>query len=46
MEVALRDEIKTGKAKIRCSLENGKIEEYEIQIEKYLKRIIMIIKVC
>ena len=37
MEVALRDEIKTGKAKIRCSLENGKIEEYEIQIEKIFK---------
>ena len=37
MEVALRDEIKTGKAKIRCSLENGKIEEYEIQIEKVFK---------
>ena len=37
MEVALRDEIKIGKAKIRCSLENGKIEEYEIQIEKVFK---------
>ncbi|MBQ2938375.1 MAG: SpoIVB peptidase [Clostridia bacterium] len=37
MEVALRDEIKTGKAKIMCSLENGKIEEYEIEIEKIFK---------
>lgn len=37
MEVALRDEIQLGKAKIRCSLENGKIEEYEIQIEKIYK---------
>ena len=37
MEVALRDEIKTGKAKIMCSLENGKIEEYEIEIEKVFK---------
>ena len=32
MEVALRDEIKTGKAKIMCSIENDKIEEYEIEI--------------
>lgn len=37
MEVALRDEIKQGKAKIMCSLENGKIEEYEIEIEKIFK---------
>lgn len=37
MELALRDEIKLGKAKIRCSLENGKIEEYEIEIEKIYK---------
>lgn len=34
MEVALREEIKLGKATILCSLENGKIEEYEIEIEK------------
>ena len=34
MELALRDEIKTGKATIMCSLENGKVEEYEIEIEK------------
>ena len=31
MELALRDEIQTGKATILCSLENGKIEEYEIE---------------
>lgn len=37
MEVALRDEIKTGKATIMCSLENGKMEEYEIEIEKIYK---------
>lgn len=37
MEVALRDEIKTGKATIMCSLENGKVEEYEIEIEKIYK---------
>lgn len=37
MEVALRDEIQTGKAQIMCSLENGKIEEYEIEIEKIYK---------
>lgn len=37
MELALRDEIKVGKAKIMCSLENGKIEEYEIEIEKIFK---------
>ena len=37
MELALRDEIKTGKATIMCSLENGKIEEYEIEIEKVFK---------
>lgn len=34
MEVALREEIKLGKAKIMCSLENGKVEEYEIEIQK------------
>ena len=37
MEVALRDEIKTGKATIMCSVENDKIEEYEIEIEKIYK---------
>lgn len=34
MDVALRDEIKTGKAYILSSLENGKVEQYEIEIEK------------
>ncbi len=37
MDLALRDEIKTGKATIICSLENGKINEYEIEIEKIFK---------
>lgn len=37
MELALRDEIKTGKATIMCSLENGKVEECEIEIEKIYK---------
>lgn len=37
VEIALREEIKQGKAKIMCSLENGKIEEYEIEIEKIFK---------
>lgn len=35
--LALRDEIRQGKATIMCSLENGKIEEYEIEIEKIYK---------
>lgn len=37
MEVALREEVQTGKAIIMCSLENGKVEEYEIEIEKIYK---------
>lgn len=37
LEVALRNEIKTGKAKILCSLENGVREEYEIEIKKIYK---------
>lgn len=37
MELATRDEIKTGKATIMCSLENEKIEKYEIEIEKIFK---------
>lgn len=37
MELALRDEIKLGKATIMCSLENGKIEEYDIEIQKIYK---------
>ena len=32
MDLALRNEIKLGKATIMCSLENGSIEEYEIEI--------------
>lgn len=34
MEVALRSEIKEGKAYIICQLENGKKEKYEIEIKK------------
>ena len=34
MEVANRSEIKTGKAEIMCELENGKVETYEIEIQK------------
>lgn len=37
MEVALREEIQTGKATIMCSLENGKVENYEVEIEKIYK---------
>lgn len=37
MEVALRDEIQTGKATILCSLDNQKPQEYEIEIEKIYK---------
>lgn len=37
MEVALRDEIKQGKATILCSLDSQKVEEYEIEIEKIYK---------
>ena len=34
IEVANRSEITTGKAEIMCELENGKIEKYEIEIQK------------
>ena len=34
VELALRDEIKLGKAEILCELEDGKIEKYEIEIQK------------
>ena len=37
MEIALRDEIKLGKATILCSLDNEKPKEYEIEIEKIYK---------
>lgn len=36
-EVALREEIQIGKAKILCSLDNQKPQEYEIEIEKIYK---------
>ena len=34
VEVASREEIKIGKAKILCELENGKQKEYEIEIQR------------
>ena len=34
MQVALREEIKTGKAQIICELENGKKEYYDIEIQR------------
>ena len=37
MEVALRAEIQEGKATILCSLDNQKVQEYEIEIEKIYK---------
>lgn len=37
MDIALRDEIKLGKATILCSLDNEKPQEYEIEIEKIFK---------
>ncbi len=37
LEVATRDEIKLGPAKIRCTLENNKTKEYNVEIEKLYK---------
>ena len=37
MEVASREEIQTGDAKIICTLEDGKRKEYDIQIQKIYK---------
>ena len=37
MEVALRDEIKTGKAQILCNLDNNMPQMYEVEIEKIYK---------
>lgn len=37
MEVAMREEIKIGKAKILCSLNNQAVKEYEIEITKIYK---------
>ena len=34
INVAIRNEIKTGKAEILCELENGKTEKYEIEIQR------------
>lgn len=37
MEVANRDEITIGPAKIICTLENNKTKEYDVEIEKIYK---------
>lgn len=37
MEVASRDEIKTGKAQIMCAVENGEVKTYDIEIQKIYK---------
>ena len=37
MDVALREEIQTGKAIILCNLEGQNVQEYEIEIEKIFK---------
>lgn len=37
MEVATRDEIETGPAKIICTLEDNKTKEYDIEIQKIYK---------
>ena len=34
MEIALKNEVKKGPAKIICAVENGKKEEYDIEIQK------------
>lgn len=34
IEVALRNETKVGKAEIMCQLDNGKVETYEVEIQK------------
>ena len=34
LDIAVRDEIKTGEATLLCSLENGKVEEYKILITR------------
>jgi len=34
LEIAVRDEIKTGEATLLCSLENGKVDEYKILITR------------
>ena len=37
INIALRDEIKEGDAKIRCMLDNGKVSEYSVKIQKVFK---------
>ncbi len=34
VDIALRDEIQTGEATLMCALDNGKVEEYTVEIEK------------
>lgn len=34
IKIALRNEIQTGEATLMCALDNGKVEEYTIEIEK------------
>ena len=34
MKIALRNEIQTGEATLMCALDNGKVEEYAVEIEK------------
>jgi len=38
IEVALRNEIRTGKAEILCELEDGKTETYEIEIQRIYEK--------
>jgi len=45
VEVASRNQIEIGKASIICSLEDGKREEYEVEIQKIYIIIMKIIKV-
>ena len=37
VDIALRDEIKEGSAKIRCMLDNGMVNEYSVNIQKIFK---------
>lgn len=37
IDIALRDEIKEGEAKIKCMLDNGEINEYSVKIQKVFK---------
>ena len=37
VDIALRNEIKEGSAKIRCMLDNGEMDEYSINIQKIIR---------